>query len=139
MRPFYKAIATVAASASLLAGSTWAAAAPMAPAVPIVADAGHSDAGFQQVRMFWPRVGHQGGFGRRRGFGGAGIGFGLGLLGGAIVGNEIANDGYYPDYYDPDYSGDYGYGTNYCERHFRSYDPVSHTYLGYDGHRHSCS
>jgi BA14K-like protein len=40
---------------------------------------------------------------------------------------------------------DYGY-NNYdtwpnvawCERHYRSYDPASGTYLGYDGFRHAC-
>jgi hypothetical protein len=26
----------------------------------------------------------------------------------------------------------------YCERRFRSYDPASGTYLGYDGYRHPC-
>ena len=26
----------------------------------------------------------------------------------------------------------------YCTRRFRSYDPVSQTYLGYDGFRHPC-
>ena len=26
----------------------------------------------------------------------------------------------------------------YCSQRFRSYDPVSGTYLGYDGYRHPC-
>jgi hypothetical protein len=26
----------------------------------------------------------------------------------------------------------------YCEQRFRSYDPASGTYLGYDGYRHPC-
>jgi hypothetical protein len=29
-------------------------------------------------------------------------------------------------------------GVNYCIRRFRSYDPYSRTYLGYDGYRHPC-
>jgi len=29
-------------------------------------------------------------------------------------------------------------GINYCIRRFRSYDPYSRTYLGYDGYRHPC-
>jgi hypothetical protein len=41
---------------------------------------------------------------------------------------------YYPAYrrypYDPD--------IGYCLRRFKSYDPVSMTYLGYDGFRHPC-
>jgi hypothetical protein len=44
------------------------------------------------------------------------------------------------------YYGDYGYyyeygddsAVAYCIRRFRSYDPVSRTYLGYDGRRHPC-
>lgn len=28
--------------------------------------------------------------------------------------------------------------VGYCERRFRSYDPASGTYLGYDGYRHPC-
>ena len=47
---------------------------------------------------------------------------------------------YYGDY------GDYGYyegygddsGVAYCVQRFKSYDPVSRTYRGYDGRRHSC-
>jgi BA14K-like protein len=38
---------------------------------------------------------------------------------------------------------DYGYyntwpNVAWCERHYRSYDPASGTYLGYDGFRHAC-
>jgi hypothetical protein len=52
--------------------------------------------------------------------------------------------GYYdePGYYDEDSTvavvpggGD---ATAYCEQRFRSYDPASGTYLGYDGQRHPC-
>ena len=39
--------------------------------------------------------------------------------------------GYYDGY-------DYDSGVAYCIQRFKSYDPVSRTYLGYDGHRHSC-
>lgn len=79
-----------------------------------------------------------------------GSGIGLGLLGGAIIGSALAggyDDGYY-DNYDYPYSYDDGYtyysgsyrssSVGYCERRFRSYDPASGTYLGYDGLRHSC-
>jgi BA14K-like protein len=31
-----------------------------------------------------------------------------------------------------------GGGVAYCEQRFRSYDPATGTYLGYDGIRHSC-
>jgi hypothetical protein len=54
-----------------------------------------------------------------------------------------ADPGYAPD---PDsaYAPGYDYGTApgsdpaYCVQRFRSYDPASGTYLGYDGLRHSC-
>ncbi|WP_245285747.1 BA14K family protein [Bradyrhizobium japonicum] len=42
------------------------------------------------------------------------------------------DDGYYGNYDD---SAD---GSSYCEQKYRSYDPASGTYLGYDGKRHPC-
>jgi len=73
-----------------------------------------------------------------------------GLAAGAIIGSIVANRGYYyaPGYYyglGPYYYGPgryYGYGPGgevaYCMQRFRSYDPRSGTYLGYDGYRHPC-
>jgi BA14K-like protein len=68
--------------------------------------------------------------------------------------------GYYPGYaygpgygaayaYAPDYDQGYVYRASpgyavpgrddaYCAQRFRSYDPASGTYLGYDGIRHAC-
>lgn len=74
-----------------------------------------------------------------------------GVIGGLIVGGIIASQrhyysyppyGYYAPYppayaYDPPYPS-VGAGVAYCMRRFRSYDPVSMTYLGYDGFRHPC-
>ena len=70
-----------------------------------------------------------------------GCALGLGLLGGAIIGSQ------YP-YYDSGYGDEAGYdsypqdgggdSSAYCARTFRSYDPASGTYLGYDGLRHPC-
>jgi hypothetical protein len=47
--------------------------------------------------------------------------------------------------YSPGYNYSYGYSPNqgggevgYCMRRFRSYDPRSGTYLGFDGLRHPC-
>lgn len=73
-----------------------------------------------------------------RGWGG---GFGPGFVGGAILGGMLAAPGYYygpgPYYYDyePGYGGN---AVGYCMQRFKSYDPGSGTYLGYDGRRHSC-
>jgi hypothetical protein len=54
----------------------------------------------------------------------------------------------YNDYaYTPGYQPSYSYDTvgvggggsvAYCQQRFRSYDPASGTYMGYDGMRHSC-
>jgi hypothetical protein len=77
---------------------------------------------------------------------GARIGFAAGaLIGGALAAGNPYNYG--PAYYGPGYYGSYAYeppvyaGGNaiaYCEAHFKSYDPASGTYLGYDGIRHGC-
>jgi hypothetical protein len=46
--------------------------------------------------------------------------------------------------YSPGYNYSYGYSpqgggdVGYCMRRFRSYDPRSGTYLGFDGLRHRC-
>ncbi len=75
-----------------------------------------------------------------------------GLAAGAILGGIIASqqrpyyDGYAPRYYGdyapaPSYYGGYGGGGDqdaYCFSRFKSYDPASGTYLGYDGRRHPC-
>lgn len=72
---------------------------------------------------------------------GAAIG-GLGSY--AYYGGPYYDDAYYDDdYYDdsatvavvPDVGGD---SSAYCAQRYRSYDPASGTYLGYDGLRHPC-
>jgi BA14K-like protein len=85
-------------------------------------------------------------------------GFGPGFAAGAIIGGAaIASQsyGYYdgPGYYAPGYYDDqyYDQGTvalvpapggddavAYCMQTYRSYDPASGTYLGFDGYRHPC-
>jgi len=80
----------------------------------------------------------------RRGFRGPGFAFGFGPA--------YYDYGYYP-YDDYGYYDDYAYGGDdyvavapggaggsvaYCESRFRTYDPSTGTYLGYDGLRHPC-
>jgi BA14K-like protein len=81
------------------------------------------------------------------------------VIGGAIVGaTQPYGYGYGYGAYDPGYAyaPGYGYGPGYrqgyvagpaygagddvayCQQRFRSYDPASGTYLGYDGMRHPC-
>jgi len=77
---------------------------------------------------------------------GLGAGTGRRCVGGAIAATQPwAYGGYYDDYaYAPGYAygPTYGYRSEnadgYCAQRFRSYDPASGTYLGYDGERHSC-
>lgn len=73
---------------------------------------------------------------RWRGHRGWGPGVGAAVLGGAILGGMLAApyygyDGpYYGSYYGPGYGGN---AVAYCMQRFKSYDPGSGTYLGYDG------
>lgn len=79
---------------------------------------------------------------------GCGWGIAAGVLGGALLGSAIANSR--PYYYDGPYYAPapvYGPGPGYyaggdavayCMSRFKSYDPRSGTYLGYDGYRHPC-
>lgn len=49
-------------------------------------------------------------------------------IGAAIGGMMAAQPAYGPP----------GRSVRWCEQHYRSYDPRSGTYMGYDGHRHPC-
>lgn len=80
-----------------------------------------------------------------------GFGFGLGFATGAVVGTALAAPWWYDDddydyasyayvpaYYEYD---DYAWDRpdiRYCEMRFKSYDPLTRAYLGYDGRRHPC-
>lgn len=84
---------------------------------------------------------------RGRGYGGPAVGLGIAgaLIGGAIIGATQQPYGYYgygPGYYGPVYVAPAPYvgggAVSYCAQRFRSYDPYSGTYLGYDGLRHPC-
>jgi BA14K-like protein len=84
-----------------------------------------------------------------------------GFVAGAIIGGALVAPYYYPHYYYYGYGpGYYGYGYPYgggyyppaaapgpgyasqagnsCAQRFKSYDPATGTYLGYDGQRHPC-
>jgi hypothetical protein len=103
-----------------------------------------------------PRRGRGTADGIHHGWGGVGAGIAAGVIGGALAAatSPLWAPGYYgygPDYYAPGYAyaPAYGYDTYAyepddsgsvaaCEARFKSYDPASQTYLGYDGLRHSC-
>jgi BA14K-like protein len=105
---------------------------------------------------------YHGGGGYRGGYGGGyrrgGAGFIPGAVAGAVIGGAVANSYAYggPGYgysYGPGYYDDQSYDDGgvvavvpvpggddsaYCAQTYRSYDPASGTYLGYDGLRHPC-
>ena len=118
--------------------------------------AGHGYAGHGPARYQYQHRGYAQGQGA-----GYGVGAGVAAVAaGALIGGAIAsqNQGYYdtaapyPVYSDPGYGYNPGYGYSYaapvvynngdsvayCEQTYRSYDPASGTYLGYDGFRHPC-
>jgi hypothetical protein len=74
-------------------------------------------------RYYGPRYGYYG-----PGYGSAAAAGAIGLATGAIVGGAIAQSQAAPVYG----------GNAYCAQRYRSYDPASGTYLGYDGRRHPC-
>jgi hypothetical protein len=90
-----------------------------------------------QHRRYW-RGGHRyhrhyGWRYRDRDWYGPGVGLGVGLAAGALIGGALAAAP--RTYYGPGVTAD---EVAYCSRRFKSYDPSSGTYLGYDGIRHPC-
>jgi hypothetical protein len=80
-------------------------------------------------------------------------GFWPGVAAGAVIGAGLGSYAYYSDpyyyddtYYDNSYYDDgtavavvpAGDAASSCAQRYRSYDPASGTYLGYDGQRHPC-
>ena len=121
---------TLAAAAALFAvsmvpfGNNHASAMPVADARAIKNAANAAPTTIETVR--W----------RGRGWG-RGAGVGAGIIGGAILGGMLAAPyyAYEGPYYGPGYGGN---AVAYCMQRFRSYDPGSGTYVGYDGLRHPC-
>jgi hypothetical protein len=141
----------IAAAAIGMSFTMPAGAAPMA-APSGLQQAAAANAGAQVQTVQWRR-GWRGGYRGGPGWIGPAI-VGGALLGGAIVATQpyayggyygSAYPGYYDDYaYAPGYTApapvyrDSGDDDAYCARRFRSYDPDSQSYMGYDGMRHPC-
>jgi hypothetical protein len=115
------------AGAAMLAFSfVPASASPLARSLELGAAAANGSAVEQVQYRRWHRHRHRHYHHRhhRRGWG---PGLGAGIAAGAIIGGAVAasqaraND-----------------AVAYCSQRFRSYDPRSGTYLGYDGYRHPC-
>ena len=147
-------LAMAVAGATILAGAAFVA--PPASAMPAtgvpqgLSQGANPDIAQVQWRERRWRYGHRGWdgprYGYRRGWGGgwdnggaaaaAGI---AGLATGAILGGVLSQPRTVIE--EPVYGGYPAYGGDavaYCAQRFRSYDPASGTYLGYDGRRHPC-
>ncbi|MCX5569342.1 BA14K family protein [Kaistia nematophila] len=80
----------------------------------------------------WHGGGWHGGYYYGDNWGGAAAAAGImGLATGAI----IANSANQPRYYEGGYGGDY---VAYCASRYRTFDPRTGTYVGFDGYRHRC-
>ena len=146
--PLTKLVAAIVFIAGTSSLATGASATPLANG-PAIKNAVPASVETVQWRRGW---GYRGGWG----WGGVGAGF----VAGAVIGGALASPyyGYDPYYYPGPYAGPPGpvvYGAPgpayavpvapvaedavaYCMQRFKSYDPRSGTYLGYDGARHPC-
>lgn len=129
-----KAATATLGAALLLMPVGAASAAPMAPGATALGTAAQEAMPVHEVqrrRGGGPRRGFRGG---RRGGGGAGVA--AGVAAGALLGGIIASQAApAPRYYVED---PLDAEIEYCMRRFRSYDPRTMTYMGYDGRRHPC-
>lgn len=122
-------------TAAVVLGATSLVALEPAAAAPLMANPApqHSLANIQTVQYRHWNGGwrHHGGwhrgYGYREGYYGNGAAALGGLAAGAIIGGAIANS-----------QARAADADTYCSQRYKSYDPRSGTYLGYDGDRHPC-
>jgi hypothetical protein len=135
-------------AAALVAGLSFApataSAAPAAASFGGVAETTSGNSLTQDVRH---HRGHwRNGYGRRHGYGRRrhdGWGWGAAAAAGLLLSAPLWAGGYDHGDYDDSYSGAYAYGGGgggyaRCRATFRSFDPESGTYVGYDGVRRMC-
>lgn len=145
MRSFKTSLAAAALALSVpMMGVSAGHAAPLAPASATAAQtngATSHDVTNVYYRRWGGGYGYRGGYYRHGGWGWGGAA--AGLAAGAIIGGAIAANSA-PYYYGPGYyAPPPGYAVDenavaYCSQRYKSYDPASGTFLGYDGLRHPC-
>lgn len=141
-------VAALAILASLAAPAAQAAEAVQPGKALDALRAGNLPVSYSQFRGGWHGGygGWRGGYGYRRGPGvGAAVGAGLlGFAAGTVIGSAAASNAARPvAVYETPAPVVYARpvavrGSAYCAARYASYDPVSGTYLGYDGLRHPC-
>ena len=151
MRKFFVALAATAALGTFGLAPASAAEAQTAPVQDLVAalQKGEVQSDYVQYRRYYGGRHYYGGgpryverryYGRpyagryyRRdyGYGSAAAAGAIGLATGAIIGGAIAQS-------QAQAAPVYGGNAAYCAQRYRSYDPASGTYLGFDGLRHPC-
>ena len=137
MQRFLTGVLSAAAAAAVIAAAGSGPAAAQVGAPRIATAVAQPASGLTEVR--WRgRGGWHGGWHHRGGWG-VGAGFATGLLfGGLMAAPYYGYPGPYYAYPGRYYAPAPGDAVAYCMRRFRSYDPASGTYLGYDGYRHPC-
>jgi BA14K-like protein len=140
MRKFFMAVAATAALGAFGLAPASASEAQTAPVNELVAAVqnGNVKADYVQYRRYYggsryyrgnPRYVERRYYGRD--YGSAAAAGALGLATGAIIGGAIAQS-------QAQAAPVYGGNAAYCAQRYKSYDPASGTYLGYDGMRHPC-
>lgn len=122
---------------AIVAGATTVASLQPAAAAPLMMNPGNTQSAVSNVETVqyrrwhrgpgWRHGGYHHRHGWRHGYYGNGAAALGGLAAGAIIGGAIANS-----------QARAGDADAYCSQRFKSYDPASGTYLGYDGNRHAC-
>jgi hypothetical protein len=139
-------IKLAAATAALMAAAAFTPASA-APAVSPGATQGISQAAGDNVsQVQYRRHGHRGRHGHWRGHRHRGWGNGWGWGAAGLATGLLLSSPYWAGdegYAEPHYGGSYAYegggdGFARCEQTFRSFDPRSGTYMGYDGVRRRC-
>jgi hypothetical protein len=149
MRKFFVALAATAALGTVGLAPASAAEAQTAPVNELAAALrkGEVQSDYVQYRRYYGGSGYYRGgpryverryYGRpyagryyRRDYGSAAAAGAVGLATGAIIGGAIAQS-------QAQAAPVYGGNAAYCAQRYRSYDPASGTYLGFDGLRHPC-